>query len=171
MSRQLAFWLCVVGLPIGAQQPRAKVILPGFRAPVWMDTTGQSRTLDAPAGTVMDAVAAVFSASELPMEVRDDRALILGSFQVKTQRRFAGERLSQLLDCGVGTRGPNADAYRVHLALVALLTVQGEKTQLRVAFAAGAQDFAGPLADPVSCSSTGRLETRVLDAVEQMLRR
>jgi hypothetical protein len=59
----------------------------------------------------------------------------------------------------------------VHLALVALLTVQGEKTQLRVAFAAGAQDFAGPLADPVSCSSTGRLETRVLDAVEQMLRR
>lgn len=163
--------LVVVGLAI-AQTPRATVVLPGYRTPVWMDTTGQTRTFRAAAKDVFDATAAVLDSLAIPVATRQPAAGLVGNAQIKTQRRFAGQRLSRWLDCGAGARGPTADVYQVSLALLAMLRAAGpDSTELRVAFAAGAQDFSGPLGDPISCSSSGALEERILGLVGQRLGR
>lgn len=163
--------LALAAVSIGAQQPRATAILPGFRSPVWLDTTGQARVLGAPRDRVLAAVDTALQSLGIPLDVRMPSAGLVGTGRLKTQRRLGGERISRWLDCGVGVRGATADVYQVSLALLGMVRqVHADSVELRVALAAGAQDFSGPLGDPISCSSTGALEERVFAAVAARLK-
>lgn len=162
--------LAAAAAPIAAQRPRVTVILPGFRTPVIMDTVGMAREYRFPPARLFAAAAAAVAALKVAVELRDSVAGILGNLSVKTSRRWAGQQISKSLDCGVGIRGLHADVYRIHLAFVLLTrSVGSDRVELRVALAAGAQDFAGPLADHVSCSSTGGFEERVHQVVRDQL--
>lgn len=162
--------VAVAAVPIGAQQPRATAMLPGFRSPVWMDTTGQARVFGAPRDRVLAAVDTALKSLGIPLDVRLPAAGLVGTGKLKTQRRLGGERISRWLDCGVGARGATADVYQISLALLGMVRqVHADSVELRVALAAGAQDFSGPLGDPISCSSTGALEERVFAVVAARL--
>lgn len=169
MKGPLLLVACLILARTGSTQPpRATAILPGFRTPVWMDTTGQAEVLPGTAGEILARVDSVFRALQIPVEVSDLAQGLVGNGRIRTQRRFAGERMSSWLDCGAGSQGVNADVYRISMALLGMVRpVGGDSAELRVAFAAGAQAFSGPLGDPISCSSTGRLEERVLRAVRR----
>ena len=156
--------------PLAAQSgARPTVTLPGYRGLVFLDTVGVVREFTAPAAAVTKALEWAFT--ELGINVQADEARgLVGNLQIQTQRRFARTPMSQLLDCGFRDRGPNADFYRIHLALMGIVAAKGEKsTSLRIAFAAGAQDFSGPLGDPIACGSTGKLEERILGFVAKQL--
>jgi len=45
--------------------------------------------------------------------------------------------------------------------------VAADRSRVKIAVAAGAQSYGGPLADPVSCTSTGVLEERFLSLIER----
>ncbi len=153
--------LALTSAAAGAQSQRARVVLPGFVGAVTMDTTGLMVRYASPREKTLQVAAEALA--ELGMEVQRDDALgIVGNTGLKVVRRFAGYQLSQLLDCGARDRGPNADFYRVNMALLALVTAaRDDSTELRFAFAAGAQSLGGGLGDPVSCSSSGKLEERL----------
>ncbi len=171
MNRPAVLWTTIAGLAL-AQSPGATVVLPGYRTPVWMDTTLQARSFHAPAKDGFDATAAVLDSLAIPVGPRQPAAGIIGNGQIRTQRRFAGQRMSRWLDCGGGAVGPTADVYQISLALLGMLRPAGsDSTELRVVLAAGAQDFAGPLGDPISCSSSGALEERILGLVARRLER
>ena len=171
MRWTLRLAVALAAAPIAAQQPRATAILPGFRSPVWMDTTGQARVLAAPRDRVFAAVDSALQSLGIPLEIRAPGAGLVGTGKLKTQRRLAGVPMSRWLDCGVGARGATADVYQVSLALLGMVRPVGaDSVELRVALAAGAQDFSGPLGDPISCSSTGALEERVFTAVASRLK-
>lgn len=164
--KRLAQWLLVAGAAMslarfaGAQDSRPSVMLPGFRGMIRLDTVGVATEFDASAERVMSALREAFV--ELGVQPDVDLAKgYVGKLDLKATRRFAKERLSSLLDCGVRDKGPNADFYRVHMALAGMVKPGANgKTSLRIAFAAGAQD-SGPLGDPVACGSSGQLEERV----------
>lgn len=116
-----------------------------------------------PPGSALSAARPAFAELGIAVEADSVRGLI-GNLRLQTQRRFVGQQMSRLLDCGVRDQGPNADFYRINMALMALTTpAGGDSTDVRVAFAAGAQAFGGPLADPVPCTSTGALQLRLFD--------
>lgn len=171
MTRAAPLLLLFVGATLGAQTPRATAILPGYRSPIWLDTTGQARTFAGPRDRVFAAVDSALGSLGIALDVRDAASGLVGTGRLKTQRRLAGVPMSRWLDCGVGARGSTADVYQVSLALLGMVrTRPADSVEVRVAFAAGAQDFSGPLADPISCSSTGALEERILNAVATRLK-
>ena len=171
MTRTARLLLLLFGSTLTAQSPRATAILPGFRSPIWMDTTGQVRTFAGPRDRVFAAVDSAMTSLGIPLDIRDAASGVVGTGRLKTQRRLAGVPMSRWLDCGVGARGSTADVYQVSLALLGMVRArQADSVEVRVAFAAGAQDFSGPLGDPISCSSTGALEERVLNAVAARLK-
>lgn len=160
-------WIVMAAVTLGvaplvaAQQSRPSVSLPGFRGLVRLDTVGTAVDFDDPADRVMSVLQEAFTDIGVQPDVDAAKGYV-GKFDIKTQRRFAKVQLSSLVECGSGSKGPNADFYRVHMALLGMVTPGANgKTNLRIAVAAGAQDFAGPLADPIACSSTGKLEERM----------
>lgn len=154
----------------GAQESRPSVLLPGFHGVVRLDTVGVATEFDAPAERVMSALQEAFV--DLGVEPDVDMAKgYVGKFDLKATRRFAKTQLSRLLDCGVRDKGPNADFYRVHMALLGMVKPGANgRTNLRIALAAGAQDHSGALADPVACGSSGKLEERMRAFVQGKLK-
>lgn len=152
---------------VHAQTLNATVMLPGFRGVVRMDTVAQAPTV------VRGAPAAVFTALRRALdslgvsaEVADSAAGLVGNLGLKLTRRFAGKQMSTWVDCGIGHTGPTANAYRVNMAILAGVTPSKDGgSSVRIAVAAGAQAYSGPLGDPIACESTGAIERRMLDLV------
>lgn len=152
--------------PVCAQAARATVILPGYRGVVKLDTVGTTETVANSAGEVFTSVRAAFDSLGIEQQVRDSAGGMVGNLELQLTRRFAGKPMSYWVDCGVGHTGPTANAYRVHLAMLVFITgAAGSGSTVRAAVASGAQAFGGPLADPIACQSTGRLEGVVMSVV------
>lgn len=153
----------------GTQDSRPSVSLPGFRGMIRLDTVGVATEFDASPERMMGALREAFV--DIGVEPDVDLAKgYAGKLDITATRRFAKTRLSQLLDCGVRDKGPNADFYRVHMALLGMVKPAANgKATLRIALAAGAQDLTGTLADPVACGSSGYLEERMRGFVKGKL--
>ena len=67
--------------------------------------------------------------------------------------------------------GPNADNWRLYIAVASLLdrVAATNKTQIRIAMVAGAQDMQGNAKDAVACASTGGIEAALLELVRKRL--
>lgn len=158
--------LVLAGAPMHAQAARATVILPGYRGVVKLDTVGTTESVAMSSGAVFTAVRAAFDSLGIEQQLRDSAGGTIGNLELQLTRRFAGKPMSYWVDCGVGHTGPTANAYRVHLAMLVFIAgAAGGGSTLRAAVAAGAQAYGGPLADPIACQSTGRLEGVVMSVV------
>lgn len=154
-----------------AQSLNATVILPGYRGVVRMDTIGTPVAIGAATGAVFSALRHAMDSLGVAATVRDSAAGLVGNLGLKVVRRFAGKPMATWVDCGIGHTGPTANAYRVNMAILAGVAkgADGSST-VRVAVAAGAQAFSGPLGDPIACESTGAIEQRMLDVVRAEVR-
>ncbi|MCC6930632.1 MAG: hypothetical protein IT359_16710 [Gemmatimonadaceae bacterium] len=158
---------CLAPERAGAQSLNATVVLPGFRGVVRMDTVAQGPT------AVRGSPAAVFTALRRALDslgveasVADSAAGLVGNLGLKVTKRFAGKQMSTWVDCGIGHTGPTANAYRVNMAILAGVAPSTDGgSNVRIAVAAGAQAYSGPLGDPIACESTGAIERRVLELV------
>src|SRR3954468_23755440 len=124
-----------------AQNPRVLVQLPGFDAPVGLDTIGTPRVVPGTRAQVFAATLAAFSSLEIPMTHVDtaQRAMLNPTF-VK-MRRIQKTPLSKYFNCGSELAGPNADHYRLVLAVAAFVDSTSEGTRVRVSMAAGADNI------------------------------
>lgn len=171
--REWARWLIALLLGMStvasAQTYRVLVTLPGWsRRPTALDTMTTTFEIGAPSGSVFAALSAVLVELDIPTDIRDSVGGMLGNATLKKTYNFAGFQLSRLQECGMGATGPNANTYRVHMALVGFVDEDGPaRTHLRIAFAAGATDLAGTSKEASSCRSTGALEARIADLVKQ----
>lgn len=153
-----------------AQSPNPTVVLPGFRGVVRMDTVGTPEVVRAAPATVFAALRLAFDSIGVDPVVHDPTQGYVGNLGLKVTRRLAGQPMSRWVDCGTGHTGPTANAYRVHLAVLASVTAEPDgNSRVRVAVAAGAQAFSGPLGDPIACESTGALEQRIFELVRRHL--
>lgn len=154
-----------------AQDFRVRVTLPGWsRHPLALDTVAAPFVLDAPKAKVFAAYAAAMEELKIPIEERDQPNGTVGNAALQVRFNFAGYPLSKLVGCGIGAMGPNANSYRVHLALMAIIDSIGPtKTRVRMAMAAGAYDPGGAAKEPASCESTGVLEERITDTAKRKI--
>lgn len=98
----------------------------------------------------------------VPIGFEDQAAGEIGHQRARVFRRLGKQPLSSYLSCGSGSTGPNADSYAVHLTFVAFLRPAGEQAvAIMPLLTAYAVDVAGGRNDPVMCTSTGRLESRL----------
>jgi hypothetical protein len=162
--------LLLVASNAGAQRPTA-VRLPGHAAPMSIDSGGVDVPLTASAGAVFFAARQVFFELKIPTPLADSaRGYLINGRFIKL-RELAGFPLSTYVNCGSGMTGPNADSFRVTMAIAALIDATGPNaSRLRLTVLAGAESTEGVSKSAVACSSSGLLEERLLKTIRLKIR-
>ena len=162
--------LFLMGDSVGAQRPTA-VRLPGHPAPMSLDSGTVDVILPASAGAVFFAARQVFFELKIPTPIADSAGGYLINGRFIKLRSFAGSPLSTYLNCGSGMTGPNADSYRVTMAIAALVNATGPNTsRLRLTVLAGAENTEGVSKSAVACGSSGVLEERIAKTIRVKIR-
>jgi hypothetical protein len=173
------------------------LILPGgaltAQAPTNMQYNGWKRDRPTQLGTIspevwirMDTVSAWVLVPGTPQEVfrkaqyvygslkikvthADSVSGILGNTGLKNTGGFAGQRMSYWLGCGESMTGPNADRWRVTMAILSSVEpASKDTTKLRTVIIATARNMAEGSAVPSNCNSTGKLEEEIHKKVQAM---
>lgn len=112
--------------------------------------------------TAWPRLAAAYQTMGIGLTMSDAASHTLGNEGMRRTHTLGGTRLSDFLDCGVGSSGgPNADLYAVTLSVVSQLQAVGDST---IQIATMVQATAAPLtfgSPAVACSTTGGLEDRL----------
>jgi hypothetical protein len=146
-----------------AQPYKARVRLPAYPAVIALDTIAVRTEVPAPKLEVFQVAAAALETEfKIELKIRDSTSGLVGNLELVKLRSLGRSPMSRYVSCGSGMTGPNADSYRVYLAIIAIVdSVAPDKTRLGVALAAAAQDLQGSSKQPVMCGSTGALEGQV----------
>ncbi|MEO6445352.1 MAG: hypothetical protein ABIZ91_05120 [Gemmatimonadaceae bacterium] len=153
-----------------AQSPNARAILPGYDAPILLDTLGIALPISGSRDSIFSALTAVLAELKIPIEERDPRTGMLRNLNAQLSRRLDKVPLSRYIDCGRGFSGNNADIYRVTLALSAwIVPATGEPQKLQVAIAASGRDPGGTNTGYSACSTRGSLEALIVERVRARL--
>lgn len=145
----------------------------GWNAPTTMTAEGStsSHVIAASSEEVWAVLQVVYDELGIPLEVVSIPGRYMGNPDF-TPRRIGGQRLSRFLDCGYGmTATPRADDYRVNMAVITRLgAAEGGRTSVVTEISANAE-ARDVSADPVQCSSKGRLETTIVEMITEKLGR
>jgi hypothetical protein len=70
--------------------------------------------------------------------------------------------MSSWIRCGEGITGPNADSWRVSIAILsAVERVAKDTTRVRTVVVASARNMAGGSSAPMMCTTSGQLEEAI----------
>ena len=148
---------------------RARVGLRGYRDPIAMDTLASEYTVNAPTGKTFTAAAQVFRTLGFNATVRDSVGGLIGNEEFSRTRTLVGSQMSTWLNCGSGMTGPNADNYRITIALMILVDpASNNTTRMRIGMVGSGANIAGISTEPVGCATTGRLEERIAQMIKNI---
>ena len=138
---------------------------------IMLDTLAIWENVPASRARTFAAALAVLDSLEMPFERADSTRSVVYHSRIVARRRFANRALSQMMRCGGGLTGDNADVWRVTLSFAVYVdSIAAEKSRLGVAIFASAMDVQGASKPTIICATRGALEheiTRlVLAAVE-----
>lgn len=158
-----------VASSVGAQGVRVK--LPAWQELVLMDSLRQEHKLDATPEVVYQAVLKTYTDLGIPTGNTDGKSGIIGSERFERMRVIGKAPMSLSFSCGESATGPNADAFRLTIAIVSWVKpAEGGGTTLGIAAAAAGVDVTGVYKNPRECGSTGRIETKILEGVKKLAR-
>jgi len=148
--------------PSGRSGPAYEVNLPGGAVWVRLDTVSASVMAPGDRATVFRAAVQVFKALKIRTDVLDSARAEVGSLNLVESRSFAGRRMSSWLRCGESITGPNADTWRIYMAVVSGVEPVGpDSSRVRTLLTATARNMAGGSSTPVRCATTGLFEIMV----------
>jgi hypothetical protein len=173
-SRSIVLGLAVAvlafPLPLAAQGPNTRAMLPGYGSTILLDTLAFPKRVSGQRDSIYVALFKVLGELDIPVEARDRQSGLARNLNVERSRRLGNVPLSRYFDCGRGFAGNNADLYRLTIALSAWVgSASDSTTRLFIASAASGQDPAGSKTGYVMCPSTGQLEERIAQRVRQVL--
>jgi hypothetical protein len=173
MRLALAVFVFAVAGSLNAQSPTSIRSAGGFTSR-FIPFEILSRMMERPEGAAdsvsfaapMDSAWAglkrVLDKLEVPIGFEDVASRQMGHAGAKIYRRLGKQPLSMYLRCGEGIAGPNADTYMVYFTHISVLGPAGiDRVALYSLVGGQAVDVAGGRNDPVSCTSTGRLEQEI----------
>lgn len=166
---------CSSNPPIGgAPAPETvRVSGPGGGGSVTL-TSGATAGLSIVAGSVAKVwhlLPSVYDSVGLPVASLDSTRLVIANGDTKLRRQLGGVPLSRYLDCGATQIGANADSYDVVLTVQTQIQPnEGGATSVRTLVTAVAKSVAFTQAY-FSCSSTGKLESRLAEVLRAKLSR
>jgi hypothetical protein len=157
---------------LGAQSARARVWPPGFQTQIALDTVGLPVLIEAPVGKTYRAVIEAFEALKIPVDVKDSIKGVVGNSKIVQAHSMAGSQMSRWFNCGTGMTGPNADTFRLYIAVAALLDkVTADTTRLVIGMVAGSQDMGGNSKEPVPCATSGNLEQKLVELIQARVKK
>jgi hypothetical protein len=123
-------------------------------------------TVAAPVPRVWEARHSIYVTLGIPVTLVDSASHVIGAVRATQRRLVANRRLSALLECGMGSYGPNADRYTVQLSA---LSAVRELPDGRSVVDSRVGGVAAPngVNSSVNCGSTGVLE----DVIAEELRK
>ena len=123
-----------------------------------------------PKAEVWNLAKQVLADYNVQMTVEDVTRGWLGNGEFYKTREFAGKRMTDLFNCGMGMTGPNAASYRIYMSLMISVADNAPRGSLvGVTVAASARDMnSGATADRVICGSSGQLEKLVLSRISTL---
>jgi hypothetical protein len=115
---------------------------------------------------VFDALKSVYEELGVPPGTHDPSTGRIGNTDFWKTRRFAGQPISEFLNCGESLTGTVANNYRIYISLLSVVRPDGKgASEVETAFRAQAQNMEGTSSDRVACGSTGKLEERIRKGV------
>jgi hypothetical protein len=141
-------------------------------------SVGMNATTDAKVTRVTAAPAdvwrvlpGVFDSFAIPLSSVDDKTRVLGNTGFNLRRKLGSIPLPRLIDCGTTQGGPSAETYDIRLSVLTQVTA-GENGGSSITTTVDAMGrpvaFSG---EYVRCTTTGSLETRIIDAIQAQLRK
>jgi hypothetical protein len=146
------------------------VSIDGQSRPIALDTMGVRVDLKGQSPlAVWNALTTVYDEAKLVTNLRDSTGMAMGNLALVARRSLWKRPLSRYFDCGAGMTGPNADSYRVTVALVSWVVPTADGSTVWTAIAAGGRDISGTSNPSTACQSLGELEGTIHDALRQRL--
>ena len=103
-----------------------------------------------------------YDALKLKVTLSDSIGGIMGNEGFKHTGALAGRRMSSWLSCGEGMAGPNADTWRITMAVLSSVEPSGkDSTKVRSIVIASAKNLAEGGKVPMSCATTGQMEHQI----------
>ena len=163
---------CLLSSVYCAGEARAqgvRVKLPAWPEFVLLDTLRQDHEVRAPADVVYRAVLDAYKSLGIPPGNTSGELGIVGSERFQRMRTLAGAPMSLSFSCGDGATGPNADSFRLTIAIVTWVKpTTGGNTTLGIASAAAGEAIEGVRRNPRECASLGRVEEKILKEVKKL---
>jgi len=144
--------------PNGRTTPAYQVNLPDGAVYVRLDTVSTWVLAPGDRKTVFRATVDVFKALKIQTDIMDSLRTEVGNLGLVESRTFAGQRMSTWLRCGESMTGPNADSWRIYMAVVSGVEgVNNDSSKVRTLITATARNMGGS-SNPIRCTTTGRFE-------------
>ena len=148
--------------PSGRSTPVFQVNLPGGAVWVRLDTVSASSKAPADRNRAFRAAIQVYKSLKIPTDIVDTTVAQLGNLNLVVNRTFAGSRMSTWLRCGESMTGPNADTFRIYMAVVTgVERATDDSSRVRTLLTGTARNMAGGASNPIPCSTTGMFEEMV----------
>jgi hypothetical protein len=148
---------------------QVRVKLPAWPELVLLDTLRQDHEVRAPADVVYRAVLEAYKTLNIPPGNTSGELGIVGSERFERMRTLANAPMSLSFSCGDGATGPNADSFRLTIAIVTWVKpASGGNTTLGIATAASGEAIEGVRRNPRECGSLGRVEEKIVKEVKRL---
>ncbi|HEX2191102.1 MAG TPA: hypothetical protein VHG51_19495 [Longimicrobiaceae bacterium] len=154
-----------VSTPPGSAPATVRTTSEGIEILASGSSTASTYSIPVPPGGVWPALVRFYGDRGIPFTVFDPTSWTAGNQDLQLRRRWAGAPVSAVLDCGTVAGSSIADTYLVRMRLLSSLVPVGTgASELRVQVAGTATN---PTAGnrSVRCTSTGRLEQEMLEAL------
>jgi hypothetical protein len=166
---RIAALLACSSMPLLAQGVRVK--LPAWPDPVLLDSMRTEHEIAGAPEAVYGALQKAFADLDIPKGNTDGKAGIIASERFERMRVLGGSVMSRSFSCGESATGPNADAFRLSIAIAARVKPgPNGNTVLGLAAAASGSDITGVYRNPRECASTGFIEQKILNAVQKYVK-
>jgi hypothetical protein len=129
-----------------------------------------SATYKAPPARVWPALTAAYTTLGIQPTTSDRATGQYGNAGFVVPRRIAGRPIAEFFSCGMGMTGPRIDTGRVIGNVMSVLTDDGAGGSVVVTHVSAIlRPNSGNASDPITCASTGALESLLRKNIEQTL--
>lgn len=133
--------------------------------------TGTATPIRADADKAFGALRGVYDGLGLSVNTLLSDVRTLGLRNARAPRRVGGQPLSRLIECGSDATGmANADAYAVTLTAMSRVTAVGPASSVVVTQVLASAKPMSTSGNAVRCSSNGRLEQTINEAVAERVK-
>jgi hypothetical protein len=117
------------------------------------------------------ALARAYEDLAIPIVTVNRTARILGNEHFLARGNVARVPMTELLDCGFGMSGPMAAVYRITFDIHSQIRpAEGGQVEVQTLILATATPVEGTTNNPLPCTTTGALESLIVDRLKAALR-
>lgn len=138
----------------------------------YADANGVVTPMNVPAEQIWELLPAVYEGLKIPVATSVPDTRTIGNRSLTVNRTLAGGPPSRSVSCGNGPTGaPLADSHRLRLSVVTELEPAPNGRTLVRTLVTGTASNPAVSGSPVTCASTGFLESAVVQGIKAQLER